>query len=134
MNALELYIQRETGYRAMKAQEKQQDNDAWWQLYSEDICDKIYELGMPADFLWKHFRSQLTYDEFLFLEDHSPALWCIWTSRDRIFQMISQETRDRLAPEIAALCTLVESSTSRTDFETRWRRIHGVDQQELFYA
>ena len=36
--------------------------------------------------------------------------------------------------EIAALCTLVESSTGRQDFETRWRRIHGQDQQELFNA
>jgi hypothetical protein len=76
----------------------------------------------------------MTQEEIDFLNEHNPVVEGIWQRQARIFQHLSEATRDRLAPEIAALCTLVESSTGRQDFETRWHRIHGADQQELFNA
>ncbi|MGL5058590.1 MAG: hypothetical protein ACRC62_01315 [Microcoleus sp.] len=144
MNPLEIYIQQQTGYLPEKTKQVKRDTryeiqrlvrepDAWKWLYSESICNTIYKWGIPESFFWKNC-SWLTHEELLFLNDHNPALWFIWASRDVVINGLSQETRDRLAPEIAALCTLVESSTGRQDFETRWRRIHGQDQQELFNA
>jgi hypothetical protein len=106
----------------------------WKRLYSARTCEKIRSWYFPRDFFWKFAYAWMTPEEIAFLNEHNPVIEGIWQRRDRIFQMLSQETRDRLAPEIAALCTLVESSTSRSDFETRWMRIHGNDQQEIGYA
>jgi hypothetical protein len=142
---LDSYIQGETGFLAAANQQATRDAryeitrlvrepNPWKRLYSAETCGKIRSWYFPRDFFWKFAYGWMTQDEIDFLNEHNPVIEGIWQRRDRIFQMISQETRDRLAPEIAALCTLVESSTCRTDFETRWRRIHGVDQQELFYA
>lgn len=139
------FIQGETGFLAAANQQSTQDAryeitrlvrepNPWKRLYSAETCGKIRSWYFPRDFFWRFAYGWMTQDEIDFLNEHNPVIEGIWQRRDRIFQMISQETRDRLAPEIAALCTLVESSTCRTDFETRWRRIHGMDQQELFYA
>jgi hypothetical protein len=142
---LDSYIQGETGFLAAANQQATRDAryeitrlvrepNPWKRLYSAETCGKIRSWYFPRDFFWKFAYGWMTQDEIDFLNEHNPVIEGIWQRRDRIFQMISQDTRDRLAPEIAALCTLVESSTCRTDFETRWRRIHGMDQQELFYA
>jgi hypothetical protein len=142
---LDSYIQGATGFLPTANQQATLDPrheitrlvrepNPWKRLYSAETCGKIRSWYFPRDFFWRFAYGWMTQDEIDFLNEHNPVIEGIWQRRDRIFQMISQDTRDRLAPEIAALCTLVESSTCRTDFETRWRRIHGMDQQELFYA
>jgi len=142
MNAIELYIQQQTGYLPKKTKQVKRDAhheiqrlvrepDAWKWLYSENICNTIYKWEISKEFFWKHNCSWLTHEEALFLDDHNPALWCIWTSLDIVINGLSDETRDRLAPEIAALCLLIETSTSRQDFETRYNRKNGLDQQEF---
>lgn len=104
----------------------------WKRLYSAAMCEKIRSWYFPKKFFWKFAYAWMTDDERDFLDKHNPVIPGIWQRQARIFQHLSQETRDRLAPEIAALCTLVESSTCRQDFETRWNRIHGADQLEAF--
>jgi hypothetical protein len=142
---LDSFIQGATGYLPEQYQESTLDTryqitrlvrepNPWKRLYSATTCEKIRSWYFPRDFFWKFAYSWMTPDEVEFLNEHNPVIEGIWQRRDRIFQMLSQETLDRLAPEIASLCTLVESSTSRGDFETRWKRIHGADQQEIQYA
>jgi hypothetical protein len=106
----------------------------WKRLYSAEMCGKIRRWYFPKNFFWKFAYSWMTQDEIDFLDAHNPVIDGIWQRENRIFQHLSEETRDRLAPEIAALCTLVESSTGRQDFETRWNQIHGADQQELLHG
>lgn len=141
----ESWIQGATGYLPEKYQASTLDArheitrlvrepNPWKRLYSAQTCEKIRSWYFPRDFFWTFAYAWMTQEEIQFLDEHNPVIDGIWQRRDRIFQFLSQETRDRLAPEIAALCTLVESSTGRQDFETRWRRIHGQDQQELFNA
>jgi hypothetical protein len=139
---LESYIQGVTGYLPEKYQASTQDAryqitrlvkepNPWKLLYSREVCDRVRSWYFPRDFFWKFAYSWMTPQEVEFLNEHNPVIEGIWQRRDRIFQFLSDETRDRLAPEIAALCLLIETSTSRQDFETRYNRKHGADQKEL---
>jgi hypothetical protein len=142
---IESYIQGATGYLPEKYAESTlearhritrlvKEPNPWKRLYTDQMCEKVRSWYFPRDFFWKFAYSWMTKEEKDFLDEHNPVIEGIWQRRDRIFQHLSQETRDRLAPEISVLCTLIESSTSRSDFETRWMRIHGSDQKEIEYA
>lgn len=110
------------------------DANPWRRLYSKEVCDRIRSWYFPRDFFWTFAYAWMTQEEINFLNEHNPVIEGIWQRRDRIFQFLNDETRDRLEPEIAALCLLVETSTSRTDFETRYARHQGLDQQDFFNA
>lgn len=142
---MESYIQGATGYLPTKFQESTQDAryeitrlvkepNPWKLLYSREVCDRVRSWYFPRDFFWKFAYSWMTPEEVEFLNEHNPVIEGIWQRRDRIFQFLSDETRDRLAPEIAGLCLLIETSTSRQDFETRYNRKNGLDQQDFFSA
>lgn len=142
---LNSFIQGETGYLPAEFQSATKDNryeiarlvkepNPWKRLYSANTCDRIRKWYFPKDFFWKFAYAWMTHEEVAFLDEHNPVIPGIWQRQERIFQHLSEATRDRLAPEIAALCTLIESSTSRQDFETRWARVHGLDQQEFINA
>lgn len=139
---LNSFIQGETGYLPEQYQSATVDPryeirrlvkepNPWKRLYSANMCERIRSWYFPRNFFWKFAYSWMTAEEVAFLDEHNPVIPGIWQRQERIFQHISESTRDRLAPEIAALCTIVETSTSRKDFETRWARIHGADQQEF---
>jgi hypothetical protein len=139
------YVQAVTGYLPAQYAESTlearhqinrliREPNPWKRLYSAEMCGKIRSWYFPRDFFWRFAYFWMTQEEIDFLNEHNPVVEGIWQRQARIFQHLSEATRDRLAPEIAALCTLVESSTGRQDFETRWHRIHGADQQELFNA
>jgi hypothetical protein len=142
---MESYIQGETGYLPSQYQESTlearyqiqrlvKDANPWRQLYSKEVCDRVRSWYFPRNFFWKFAYNWMTPEEIAFLNEHNPVIEGIWQRRDRIFQFLSEETRDRLEPEIAALCLLIETSTSRSDFETRYARKSGLDQKELINA
>lgn len=142
---LNSFIQGLTGYLPEQYQEATRDAryeitrlvsepNPWKLLYSREVCDRVRSWYFPRDFFWKFAYSWMTPQEVEFLNEHNPVIEGIWQRRDRIFQFLSQETRDRLAPEIAGLCLLIETSTSRQDFETRYNRKNGLDQQDFFSA
>ena len=142
---LNSFIQGETGYLPAEFQAATLDPrheirrlvkepNPWKRLYSANMCERIRSWYFPKNFFWKFAYSWMTAKEVAFLNEHNPVIPGIWQRQERIFQHLSEATRDRLAPEIAALCTIVETSTSRQDFETRWARIHGADQQEFIHV
>lgn len=142
---LNSFIQGSTGYLPEQYQESTlepryqiarlvKEPNPWKLLYSREVCDRVRSWYFPRDFFWKFAYGWMTAEEIEFLNEHNPVIEGIWQRRDRIFQFLSDETRDRLAPEIAGLCLLIETSTSRTDFETRYNRKHGLDQQEFINA
>ena len=142
---LNSFIQGATGYLPEQYQESTlaprhqiarlvKEPNPWKLLYSSEVCDRVRSWYFPRDFFWKFAYGWMTTEEIEFLNEHNPVIEGIWQRRDRIFQFLSDETRDRLAPEIAALCLLIETSTSRTDFETRYNRKHGLDQREFINA
>ena len=142
---LNSFIQGATGYLPKQYQESTleprhqiarlvKEPNPWKLLYSSEVCDRVRSWYFPRDFFWKFAYGWMTTEEIEFLNEHNPVIEGIWQRRDRIFQFLSDETRDRLAPEIAALCLLIETSTSRTDFETRYNRKQGLDQQEFINA
>jgi hypothetical protein len=110
------------------------DPDPWKILYSAETCERVRKWYFPKNFFWKFAYDWMTQEEIDFLNAHNPVIPGIWQRENRIFQHLSQETRDRLAPEINVLCVLVNTSTSRQDFETRYNRGKGADQQELLDA
>ena len=139
---LDSFIQGATGYLPEQYQSATKDPryeihrlvkepNPWKLLYSKEVCDRVRCWYFPRDFFWKFAYGWMTTEEIEFLNEHNPVMEGIWQRRDRIFQFLSDETRDRLAPEIAALCLLIETSTSRQDFETRYNRKNGLDQQEF---
>jgi hypothetical protein len=139
------YLQGETGYlpeiyQASSVDSRHEinrlikDADPWKALFSSRTCELIRKWYFPRDFFWKFAYSWMTPEEIDFLDKYNPVLPDIWQRENRIFQHLSQETRDRIAPEIAALCGIVNSSTSRQDFETRYNRSKGIDQGEIFNA
>ena len=139
---LDSFIQGATGYLPEQYQSATADPrheihrlvkepNPWKLLYSKEVCDRVRCWYFPRDFFWKFAYGWMTTEEIEFLNEHNPVMEGIWQRRDRIFQFLSDETRDRLAPEIAALCLLIETSTSRQDFETRYNRKNGLDQQEF---
>lgn len=142
---IESFIQGQTGYLPAQYQESTleprhqiarlvKEPNPWKLLYSKEVCDRVRSWYFPRDFFWKFAYGWMTTEEIEFLNEHNPVIEGIWQRRDRIFQFLSGETRDRLAPEIAGLCLLIETSTSRQDFETRYNRKHGLNQQDLFSA
>lgn len=139
---LNSFIQGETGYLPEQYQEATRDpryeikrlvRDAnpWRRLYSKEVCGKARSWYFPRDFFWKFAYSWMTAEEIAFLNEHNPVIEGIWQRQERIFQFLSDETRDRLEPEIQSLCLLVETSTSRQDFETRYKRSIGLNQREF---
>jgi hypothetical protein len=139
------YVQGVTGYLPAKYGESSlearhqitrlvREPDPWKRMYSKETCDRIRSWYFPRDFFWKFAYKWMTADEISFLNKHNPVLPSDSQRINRIFQHLSPQTRDRLSPEIHTLCTLIESSTSRQDFETRYSRIRGLDQMELFNA
>ena len=139
---LNSFIQGETGYLPEQYQEATKDpryeikrlvRDAnpWRRLYSKEVCGKARSWYFPRDFFWKFAYSWMTAEEIAFLNEHNPVIEGIWQRQERIFQFLSEETLDRLEPEIQSLCLLVETSTSKQDFETRYKRSIGLNQQEF---
>ena len=139
---LNSFIQGETGYLPEQYQEATKDpryeikrlvRDAnpWRRLYSKEVCGEARSWYFPRDFFWKFAYSWMTAEEIAFLNEHNPVIEGIWQRQERIFQFLSEETRDRLEPEIQSLCLLVETSTSKQDFETRYKRSIGLNQQEF---
>jgi len=137
------YIQGAVGYLPDEYQESTQDSryeitrlirepDPWKRLYSAGTCEKVRSWYFPRDFFWKFAYDWMTPDEILFLNEHNPVIPGIWQRGNRIHQHLSEETRDRLAPEMSNLCILIETSTSKQDFETRYNRAKGYDQKEAF--
>lgn len=137
------YIQGAVGYLPDDYQESTRDSryeitrlikepDPWKRLYSAATCEKVRSWYFPRDFFWKFAYEWMTPDEILFLNEHNPVIPGILQRGNRIHQHLSEETRDRLAPEISNLCILIETSTSKQDFETRYSRGKGYDQKEAF--
>ena len=142
---LNSFIQGETGYLPEQFQEATRDpryeikrlvrdSNPWRRLYSKEVCDKVRSWYFPRDFFWTFAYAWMTPEEVAFLDEHNPIIEGIWQRRERIFQFLSEDTRDRLEPEIQSLCLLIETSTGKQDFETRYKRSRGLNQQELTYA
>jgi len=142
---LNSFIQGETGYLPEQFQEATRDpryeikrlvrdSNPWRRLYSKEVCDKVRSWYFPRDFFWTFAYAWMTPEEVAFLDEHNPIIEGIWQRRERIFQFLSEDTRDRLEPEIQSLCLLIETSTGKQDFETRYKRSRGLNQQELSYV
>jgi len=142
---IESFLQGETGYLPEQFQEATRDpryeikrlvrdSNPWRRLYSKEVCDKVRSWYFPRDFFWTFAYAWMTPEEVAFLDEHNPIVEGIWQRRERIFQFLSEDTRDRLEPEIQSLCLLIETSTGKQDFETRYKRSRGLNQQELTYA
>jgi hypothetical protein len=139
---IDSYIQGVTGWLPKEKQSSQdsrneinrliKDADPWKQLYSAATCDKVRRWYFPRDFFWKFAYDWMTTEEIQFLNNYNPVDAANQQRSNRIHQHLSKETRERLTPEIAGLRVLIESATSRQDFETRYNRAKGYDQKEAF--
>jgi hypothetical protein len=141
---LESYIQGQTGFLPEAYAESTlepryritrlvREPNPWKRLYTPEMCDKIRTWYFPKTFFWQFAYAWMSKEEIAFLNEHNPVIEGICQRKERIFQFLSQDTLDRLAPEIDKLCWMVESSTGKQDFQTRWDRLHGKDQQELTF-
>ncbi len=95
----------------------------WEQLYSEEICSKFKEWYWYKDIFWHLDCSRMTSSEKYFLNYHNPFIDNVVGGHNLIFQYLSEETRNRLEPEIAKLVELIATSTSRSDFDARYDRL-----------
>jgi hypothetical protein len=137
------YIQGKTGFldeKFAKSTTRQRDAidnlvfsaNPWEALYSQEMCDRVRSWYFPRNFFWTFCYNWMTSEEIKFLDECNPVIEGRWQRKNRIFQHLSQATRDRLEPQIRDLCVLLVSSTSRQDFETRYKRANGYNQQEIF--
>jgi replicative superfamily II helicase len=142
---IESFIQGQTGYLPEKYSESTleprhriqrlvKDANPWEQLYSAAVCDKVRRWYFPRDFFWRFAYSWMTQEERDFLNQFNPIEDSTSQRKNRIHQMLSEETRDRLEPEIDKICLLIETSTSRSDFEVRYGRVDGLNQLEIAYV
>jgi hypothetical protein len=138
---IENYIQVKTGYTPSQYAAAPTSHEIlnrildaprpWVRLYSPEFCKVVYK-WYNYHFYWLYVYDILTAEEKCKHDRLNPV---INGKRDvRIHQYLDQETKDRLEPYINRLTTLVETSTSRQDFETRYNRLNGLNQLGLPFA
>ena len=108
----------------------------WERLVSKDslkLIHKFYGQRCGERFWWKYVYHWLTPVERCQLDQVNPILPSK-QRKTRIHQWIVKEQgiRDRLQEKVRELLVLLGSATSKQDFETRYNRLMGIDQVEMF--
>lgn len=110
--------------------------DPWKRLVSPEMLDLIHEFYgqfCGESFWWRHIYCWMTVPERCKLDKLNPINPLKMQRETRIHQWIEgeQETKQRLRTRVIQVLAVLESATSKEDFEIRLSRIGGKNQLEL---
>lgn len=109
----------------------------WEKMWSTPVLDlvrRFYGNFCAKTFWWKYIYNFLTPEERCKLDRLNPIDPKTKQRKTRIHQWIEseQEIKARLTEKVNEVQVLMRTSTSKQDFQTRYARILGSDQVEIF--